>query len=177
MRLIVLIFVSVIVSACGSSGSENNESEGVFSPQENVDTSDIEGHWVNACVESDEYENHYKREFLDYKSGTIINSENEISFGHQNFSDFNCSLAPVSDPGNLTNVVYIPQFEGVGTNFISAGTYTNTDGIESKVIELNDQVNNSSRLAYYINESTLYFSFQNNSGYTFDYAESYRSTE
>jgi len=176
MKFIFIFFLVVSICGCSSGGSESENQQGVFSAQENVDISDIEGFWVNACVESQESENIYTRDFIDYKSGQILNLENQISVGKLNSSDSNCSLTPVYD-GNLTNVDYVPYLNGVASDFSPVGIYTNSEGIQLKVIEFAVEINNSTRLAYYINGDVLYFAYQINSNYELDYENPYSLSE
>jgi len=174
MKFLFIVVISVFISACSSDGSET--SQGVFSPQLNIEISDIEGFWVNACIESEELEDVYTWKFLDYKSGNIVGSENQMSFGNQYFSDANCTQAPLIN-NNLTDVVYTPSFEGEGSDFQPIGLYTSSEGIEAKVVEFNSGNLQSTRLAYYIDGEILYFSYEENSNYTIDYSNPYRLTE
>ena len=63
MKSVFIVVIIVLISACSSDGTETLQ--GVFNPESNIDISDIEGFWVNACIESEEFENVYKWQFLD----------------------------------------------------------------------------------------------------------------
>ena len=79
---------------------------------------------------------------------------------------------------NLTDVVYIPSFEGEGSDFEPIGIYTNSEGIEAKVVEFAAGNIQSTRLAYYIIDGEiLYLSYEKGSNYTFDYSNPYKLTE
>tara|TARA_R110001592_G_scaffold361870_1_gene673927 strand:+ start:685 stop:1209 length:525 start_codon:yes stop_codon:yes gene_type:complete len=171
MKYAIFMLIAAL-SACSNENSENDIS-GSFSPQENIDVSDIEGLWVNSCLPSQELENIYYRQFLDYKSGYIAESQNLISFGNQYFSDANCTQQPEPN-SNLVDVVYIPSFDSDSIDFNPIGIYTNTDGIIAKVVEFSSETNGSTHLAYYINNDALYLSFSNGLNYQFDYSDTYR---
>ncbi len=175
MKYAILILIATLC-ACSNGSSDSDEnviSQGSFAAQENVDVSDIEGLWVNSCVPSEEYENIYSRQFLDYMSGFISDSENTIAFGYQYFVDSNCSQAPEPNT-DLIDVVYIPSYGSDSINFDPVGLYTNSDGTVAKVVEFASEFNGSTSLAYYINEDILYLSFSNSSNYQFDYSDTYR---
>jgi hypothetical protein len=175
MKYAILVFIAALC-ACSNGSSDSDEnlvSQGIFTAQENVDVSDIEGLWVNSCAPNEQYENLYSRQFLDYLPGNISDSENTISFGYQYFIDSNCSQMPEPNT-DLTDVVYIPYFDRDSINFNPVGIYTNSDGIVAKVVKFTSEFNGSTYLAYYLNEDILYLSFSNGSNYQFDYSDTYR---
>jgi len=174
MKYAILILIATL-SAC-SNGSSDSEASGSFSPQENIDISDVEGLWVNSCLPSEELENIYSRQFLDYASGYISDNQDLISFGNQYFSDANCTQSPEAN-SNLVDVVYIPSFDSYSTEFNPVGIYTNTDGIVAKVVELSSVTNGSTHLAYYISQDILYLSFNDGLNYQFNYSDTYRSVQ
>lgn len=166
MKRLFLILIFSILTACSES---NNTESGELVLNSNIDLTDLHGNWVNACLLNIDYENIYKREFLK-TFGNTSDNPSVISIGYSNYGDSDCSQLPPSTDGLVltqgTNIAISPY-----------GIYTTADGLSSKVVELETEFQGSYKMAYLVNDNTLFFTFENNNEFNFDFNEPYTLNE
>ena len=175
MRKVSSLIVFLFICGCSSGSSEDKELRSTslgFEARQDIDATDLEGLWVNACIESTEPNGAYQREFIEYKSGASFGNESDISVGQMFFSDANCIDSPEIDPNDV-----MPIISGRSASFTPVGLYTDKQGITSKVLEFASNFDGGDHLAYKVLNETLYYAFGQNSEFDIDYDDTYQHAE
>ena len=163
MKGLLLILILPILTACVDS---NDSASGNLILDSNIDLTDLHGDWVNTCSENKDDENIYKRKFIK-TSGDPSNNPSVVTIG---FSNSDCSQLPPFAEGLVLargSIIGISPY----------GIYITTEGLSAKVVELEPEFEGSFKMAFLVISNTLYFTFENNSEFNFNFDEPYTSNE
>jgi len=155
-----------MLTACNES---NDSSPGNLILDSNIDLTDLHGNWVNTCSENIDFENIYKRKFIK-TSGDLSNNPIVVTIGFSNYSDSDCSQLPPFTEGLVLS-------RGSIIGISPYGIYTTDEGLSAKVVELEPEFEGSFKMAYLVVNNTLYFTFENNGEFIFNFNEPYTSNE
>jgi len=154
------------ITACTES---NNSGAGQLLPDLNIDLTDLHGTWNNPCFINTDYENIYKSNFLK-TFGASSDNPSVISIGFSNHGDSDCSQRPPTTEGLIL-------FQGTNIAIYPFGIYTTNEGLSAKVVELETEFQGSFKMAYLINGSTLFFTFEKNNEFYFNFNYPYALNE
>ena len=173
MNKISVIFFSLFLVSCSSNNSgskdaidsvEGEINRGLLTLQDDIDISDLRGFWQSSC-------NNYHRSFLESNGSKFAIGENEVAIGSGSFLDQNCKVL-FSEFNNLPDSLSVMNYTAT-----PIGIFLTNEGVEAKVIELISTDMKSRRIAYYVSEEALFFTYEYNGNYSFDIENEYRVSE